>query len=105
MTWLLNQALRHGVIATLPTWMREMGDVSQPRIVDALVRPVLWTAFRVLRTSKHAQLALLGQVSPGTVPVVAPVLLDIPPRHPEVTTPAAARERFGYDTACPPRLA
>jgi hypothetical protein len=31
------------------------------------------------------------------VPVVAPVLLGITPRNPEIVTPAQARERYGYD--------
>jgi uncharacterized protein (DUF2236 family) len=96
-TWVVNRALRHGVIATLPRWMREMADLDQPRAVDALLRPVLWGAFRTLRLSPRLQLAVLGGISPSTVPVVAPILLGIPPEHDEVLTPAEARERYGYD--------
>jgi hypothetical protein len=32
-----------------------------------------------------------------TVPVAAPVLLDVPPANPEIVSPAQARPRYGYD--------
>ena len=96
-SWLNNAVLRAGVIATMPRWMREMGEVRQPRVVDTLVRPVLWTAFRASRLSARLQLTFLRGISPGTVPIVEPVLRGIPPLSPEVLTPAQARERYGYD--------
>lgn len=96
-TWVINFVLRAGVVATLPRWMRAMGGIRQPRIVDALVRPVLWTTFRILRLNKRLQLWVLSLISPSTVPVVAPVLLGVEPENAVVTTPAAARQRFGYD--------
>jgi hypothetical protein len=40
-------------------------------------------------------LAVLNLLSPGTVPVAAPVLLGIPPERFETLTPAQARERYG----------
>lgn len=96
-TWIINVVLRAGVVATLPVWMREMGGIRQPRIVDALVRPVLRITYRVLRLNNRLQLWALSLISPSTVPVVAPVLLGVEPENPVVTTPEAARERFGYD--------
>ncbi|GAA3804146.1 oxygenase MpaB family protein [Nocardioides panacisoli] len=101
--WLLpvsvvnNLVLRAGVVATLPRWMREMGGIRQPRVVDALVRPVLWLVFRMSRLNTDLQLQFLRGISPGTVPIVEPVLRGIPPRNPEVLTPAEARARYGYD--------
>ena len=77
--------------------MRELSGIRQPRLVDALVVPVLRMTFLVLHLSKRAELLVLGMISPGTVPVAAPVLLKVPPTHPEVVTPAEARERYGYD--------
>lgn len=95
--WLVSRVLRAGTIATMPRWMRALGGLRQSRVVDALVRPLLWTAFRLVHLDKRAELALLKVLSPMTVPVVAPVLLGIPPTTPEVLTPAEARERYGYD--------
>ncbi|HJQ06344.1 MAG TPA: oxygenase MpaB family protein [Nocardioides sp.] len=95
-TWVNNKVLRAGVIATLPGWMREMGEVPQPRWVDALVRPILMVVFRLSRLSTALQVQALRALSPGSVPIVEPVLRGIAPRNPEVLTPAEARERFGY---------
>jgi len=61
------------------------------------VWPVMRAVFLVLCLSKRLQLVVLGQISPMTVPVVAPILLGVPPVSAEVRTPAEARERFGYD--------
>jgi hypothetical protein len=101
--WLLpvsmvnNLVLRAGVIATLPRWMREMSGIRQSRAVDAMVRPVLRVVFRMSRLSTGLQLQFLRGISPGTVPVVEPVLRGIAPLEPEVLTPAEARARYGYD--------
>lgn len=95
--WVVNRFFQAGVIAMLPRWMREMADLRQPRIVDAAVRPVLTVTFALATFSKRAQLALLGLLSPSTVPIVAPVFYGIEPTNPEVLTPAEARERYGYD--------
>lgn len=95
--WVVSQVLRAGTIATLPRWMREMSGLNQPRVVDALIRPVLWLAFHVTHLSPRLEVLLLRLISPGTVPVAAPILLNIPPVNPEVLTPAEARERYGLD--------
>jgi uncharacterized protein (DUF2236 family) len=94
---LAAEVLRAGTIATMPRWMRQMSGIDQPRLVDVLVRPVLWTAFHLLKLSPRVQVALLGVLSPSTVPIAAPILLGIPPVHPEVLTPAEARDRYGFD--------
>lgn len=103
--WVVARFFRAGVIATLPHWMREMGDLPQSRAVDVAVRPVLRAAFLLTATSKRLQLRILGLLSPSTVPVVAPVFLGVPPTHPEVLTPAEARERYGYEKPAEAHLA
>lgn len=103
--WVVGLFFRAGVIATLPHWMREMGDVRQPRVLDLLARPVLRATFLSLMVSKRLQLRLLGLLSPSTVPVAAPVLLGVPPVNDEVLTPAQARERYGYDKPAEAHLA
>ncbi|MFJ9313278.1 oxygenase MpaB family protein [Pimelobacter simplex] len=94
--WVVGRFFRAGVIATLPHWMREMGDLRQPRVMDVAARPVLRATFAAVALSTRVQLRILGLLSPSTVPVVAPVLLGVPPVTPEVLTPEQARERYGY---------
>jgi hypothetical protein len=77
--------------------MREMSGIRQSRIVDALVRPILWTGFRVISLHPRAELLVLKVLSPMTHPVVAPIKLGVAPVNPEVVTPAQARIRYGLD--------
>jgi uncharacterized protein (DUF2236 family) len=95
--WVIGRVLRAATIATMPRWMRELGGLRQSRVVDMAVRPVMKVAFRLISLSKRIELAVLGQLSPMTVPVVAPVLLGVPPETPEVLTPAQGRECYGFD--------
>jgi uncharacterized protein (DUF2236 family) len=103
--WVVGRFFRAGVIATLPHWMREMGDVRQSRVMDLLARPVLRPVFALLSLSKRLQLRILAQLSPSTVPVVAPALLGVPPVTPELLTPRQAQERYGYDAPAAAHLA
>lgn len=103
--WVVGRFFRAGVIATLPRWMREMGDLRQPRVVDLAVLPVLKVTFALLTFSKRLQLRILALLSPSTVPVVAPVFLGVAPTNREVLTPEQARERYGYDKPAEAHLA
>jgi hypothetical protein len=95
--WTFNRVLRAATIATLPHWMRELGGLRQPRLVDALVTPLMRVGFRLVEAAgPRGELLLLGVLSPSTVSVAAPVLHEIPARNPATMTPAQARERFGY---------
>ncbi|MDT4913909.1 MAG: hypothetical protein QOC66_3037 [Pseudonocardiales bacterium] len=95
-TVVVSRVLRAATVATMPHWMREMSGLRQARIVDAAVVPVMRTAFWTAHRSRRAQLRLLRVLSPATVPVVAPILLDVAPQRAEIVTPAQARERYGY---------
>jgi uncharacterized protein (DUF2236 family) len=98
LSWLINRALRAGVIATMPRWMRQMSGMEQARLTDLAVVPLLRIAFAALHASPPGiRLGLLRLLSPASVPVVAPVLLGIPPRNPLVFSPAEARTRYRYD--------
>jgi uncharacterized protein (DUF2236 family) len=94
-TWVINKALRAATIATMPQWMRKLGGLRQPPIVDAAIRPVMRIAFRVADLSPRLQLIGLRVLSPSTVAVAAPALLGLAPERPETLTPAQARERYG----------
>ncbi len=95
--WVASKVLRYGTIATMPRWMRTMGGLRQPKIVDVLVRPVLQISFRVIESSTRLKLAMLRLISPMTLPVVEPIVRGIEPTNTEVVTPAEARDRYGYD--------
>ncbi len=90
------KSIRIATIATMPRWMRAMVGIRQPRLVDALIVPVMRIGYAMVHLSPRAELALLKRLSPSTVPIVAPVKLGIPPRTAEVLTPAEARARHGY---------
>jgi uncharacterized protein (DUF2236 family) len=94
--WVVARFLRAATIATMPGWMRRMGGLRQSRIIDALVTPVMRISFRLADLNARVKVRLLGQISPSTVPVVAPILLGIPPTNAETLTPSQARERYGY---------
>ncbi|HWF55498.1 MAG TPA: oxygenase MpaB family protein [Solirubrobacteraceae bacterium] len=93
--WVNNQILRAATIATMPRWMRKMGGLRQPAWVDALVTPVMKLSFRVTAANPRLMLVLLRVLSPGTVPIAAPVLLGVAPHNKVTLTPAQARERYG----------
>ena len=94
--WVVARFLRAATIATMPHWMREMSGLRQWRTSDVLITPVMRIAFWVAELNPRMKLAMLKQLSPATVPVVAPILLGIAPQRAEVVTPAQARERYGY---------
>jgi hypothetical protein len=79
----------------MPHWMRKMAGIRQSRVTDTLVTPVMKIALRVGSANPRIMLATLKLLSPGTVPIAAPVLLGIPPTNPVTMTPAQARERYG----------
>jgi len=95
--WVVSQVLRRGTIATMPPWMRKLGGFRQAWLTTFLVTWLLRISFRVVHLNKRLELLALKQLSPMTVPVVAPVFLGVPPRNPEVVTPAEARARYGLD--------
>lgn len=90
--------IRHGVIATLPRWQRDLGNVNHPRVLDALIRPVLRISFALANASPWVKVRLLGILSPLTVPVAGPMLLGIKPRSEEVVSPAETFRRHGTPT-------
>jgi uncharacterized protein (DUF2236 family) len=96
-SWVSARLLRAGTIATMPRWMRELSGLKQSRITDAAIVPVLKVAFWLANANRRAKLDLLTFLSPMTRDVVAPVIYGVPPTHAEVVSPAAARERHGYD--------
>lgn len=96
---LVTAVVRRGVIATMPRWMRDLGALPQSRVTDLLAVALIRPTALVVSRSARGQLALLRQLSPRTVPVVAPVLLGIPPENPTVRTLDEARTEYGHTPA------
>lgn len=93
--WITNRVVRAAVLATIPRWMRELGNCKQSAVVDAGIVPVAKFVHRALARSERLQLLIVGMLSPRTRPVIEPIWRGIPPVHDEVLTPAQARERYG----------
>jgi len=95
--WVLAKLLRIAIIATLPRWQRDLANLHQPRIIDALIRPVMRVGFRVAAIPR-LEVFVLGLISPATVPIAAPALLSVKPLREETLAPAAAFKRYGVPT-------
>lgn len=95
----LRRVFRSGTIATLPRWLRRMAGVRQGRVQDAAATVVLRVGLAVLVRSTRLRLFAVRTISPQTLPVVAPILLDLPPADPVVVTPAQAWAAIGRPTA------
>jgi uncharacterized protein (DUF2236 family) len=93
--WIINRSLRAATIATMPRWQRQLADLHQSRLVDSAVVLPMRIAFRLAAASRSYQLRLLAMISPGTVPVVEPMIRGVVPRTPATLSPAEAFERHG----------
>lgn len=93
-TWAVSKALRTATVATLPRWMREMAGLRQSRVADVLIVPVMKVAFGIAARSPRLELSVLHRISPSTVPIAGPILLDLPAVDPRTTTPSLARQRL-----------
>ncbi|WP_280416362.1 oxygenase MpaB family protein [Nocardia carnea] len=83
-------------IATLPTWMRVLGDFDRPGIVDLAVRPaariLVWLATLF---DKRGLLLAAPYIAPQAGEVLRKHLTAGPPDSPVTPTPSEARARYG----------
>ncbi|MTD45210.1 DUF2236 domain-containing protein [Conexibacter sp. W3-3-2] len=96
--WAYAKLFRAAVIATLPQYQRDLANLRQPKVVDALVTPIMRLGMRIVARSPRVQLAIVAALSPSTVPVVGPVLLGLPPRSTEILTPQETFRRHDVPT-------
>jgi len=96
--WLLARLLRTAVVATLPRWQRELGNVRQPRVLDALIRPVMRVGFAIADRSPAMKVLTIGLLSPATVPIAGPMILGIRPLSEETLSPGDSFARHGVPT-------
>lgn len=88
-------AIRAGVIATYPRWMRPLLGVRQSRLTDSLVTTLLRPAMSFLSRRPAQQVRFLHAVSPHGGPVLSPILRGEAALSPRVWTPPEARAAFG----------
>lgn len=83
-------------IATLPRWMRQLGQIDQPRLVDRLIRPI--ARLLVLLTSPHsARVKLLSMATPLASKILEQHFSSAKPEHEVILSPSEAREHYGEE--------
>ncbi|WP_137875384.1 oxygenase MpaB family protein [Rhodococcus sp. Q] len=91
--WASSRLIAPAAIATLPKWMRVLGDFDQPAALDRAVVPAARAAVRATRSPAAMQAVLRG-----TLPVTRSVLkwhfANPVAESPETVTPAEARDRL-----------
>ncbi len=93
--WAGSRILAPAAIATLPKWMRHMGNLNQPTAVDAAVTPIARAWVRAMSANNFGpMLAVARQIAPETAEVLAQHLAAGRPAHERTTTPAEVRERL-----------
>ena len=93
--WAGSRVLAPAAIATLPKWMRRMGNFDEPAAVDAAVTPVALAMVRALSTGNGRPLvAMARRLAPQTAEILAQHLTAGPPAALQTVTPAEARERL-----------
>jgi uncharacterized protein (DUF2236 family) len=93
--WAGSRILAPAAIATLPKWMRHMGNFNQPTAVDAAVTPIARAWVRAMSANNFGpMLAVAREIAPETADVLAQHLAAGPPAQKRTTTPAEVRERL-----------
>ncbi|MBJ7291073.1 oxygenase MpaB family protein [Williamsia sp.] len=92
---LINRVLRSATLATMPRWQRDLAGMPQTAVVDAAVRPLMKVVFRLVAANARVELALLKWISPGTYPIVQPVLKKAIPDDPRTRDPQDAFVEHG----------
>lgn len=87
-----SRAMAPATIATIPRWMRALGDFDQPRALDAAVVPPTRLTMRALAATRKTGFAL-AQIAPRTAASYDHWLSGEAPQRDEVLSPAEARAR------------
>jgi uncharacterized protein (DUF2236 family) len=91
--WMMSK----GVISTYPTYMRDMANLQQGRVVDAVALVGNKALHKLFERSMNARLALFELLAPQAVEIAAPAILGIPPRSDRVWGVREAQAHFGFD--------
>ena len=91
--WAGSRVLAPAAIATLPKWMRHMGNFDQAAAIDAAVTPIARAWVRTLSANNfRPMLAVARRLAPETAEVLARHLTAVPPARQTTITPTEARE-------------
>jgi uncharacterized protein (DUF2236 family) len=93
--WMGSRILAPAAIATLPRWMRHMGNFDQLAAVDAAVAPIARAWVKALSVNNfRPMLGVARVIAPETAEVLAQHLSARPPARRVTVTPTEARERL-----------
>lgn len=92
--WAISRMLAPATIATLPRWMRELGQFDQPGIVDAAYRPLVSAGMRIAGIPK-VETTILRRSLPMTRGALRDFYKAKAPLRAVTVTPAEAKERYG----------
>jgi uncharacterized protein (DUF2236 family) len=92
--WGLSRLLAPATIASLPKWMRELGDFDQPNLVDRGFKPFVSTVVK-MTSSPKIELAVIKPVLPMTYSVLRQNCEGAPPVRATTVTPEQARALYG----------
>jgi hypothetical protein len=93
--WAGSRLLAPAAIATLPKWMRQMGNFDQPAAVGAAVTPIARAWTKALSANNfRPMLAVARRIAPETAEVLAQHLTAALPARRTTITPSEARDRL-----------
>ena len=92
--WGLSRLLAPATIASLPKWMRELGDFDQPNLVDRGFKPFVSTVVK-MTSSPKIELGVIKPVLPMTHSVLRQNYEGAPPLRATTVTPEQARALYG----------
>ncbi|MFF0816709.1 oxygenase MpaB family protein [Rhodococcus sp. NPDC003318] len=85
-------------VATMPKWVRTLAGIDQPAVVDRAAVAGMRTLLTAVARSHRATWTLIGIAAPIAGGIVREHFRAEPPEQSTVTTPDAARIRFGRTT-------
>ncbi|MQY12410.1 hypothetical protein SRB5_25430 [Streptomyces sp. RB5] len=91
--WVLSK----GVISTYPKYVRQMFNLRQGPVMDAVARVLNKLFHAVTARSLNLQFQMLYLLTPAAAPVIGPALLGIPAKNPVTMTPREAQAAYGFD--------
>jgi uncharacterized protein (DUF2236 family) len=93
--WAGSRIIAPAAIATLPKWMRHIGNFDQPAALDTAVTLVARAWVKALSANNfRPMLGVARHIAPETADVLAQHLKSGPPARQTTITPAEARERL-----------
>jgi uncharacterized protein (DUF2236 family) len=94
--WVSGNLIALATVATLPRWMRQLGQIDQPHLVDLFIRPVAKIIVR-FTSPPWIRIRALKQVTPLSSQILEQHFSDAQPEKPVTVAPADAFALYGED--------